>query len=830
MRYPHPAIVFLASLGLAAPLAAIPQTNTVPAPQAGPLTTPEVQNPGYEVHPGEKLDASLLGEGVVESWDEGLRREAAAPPGPPSNPKFRNGRPGYWQVPSRGASHFPHSGTKLVMNKWGDPSLGIGFRGTVELSGVWVSGVRGAEASAPAVRAIGFFGGVEIGRTEWFDDVDDTSDWFAIDLAGIDRVVFEAQPAAGQAGWFNIDDLSFTRLPVGTQLEREEVVLDFEDLPYHHKLTGSGYAGLEWEQGRGFEDGVIHAPRRPVPRDEGPVEEEYGASYAARAATAPALQSDFQALSLGDNGSSYIPSDCHGAVGTTQFCEVVNSVLAVYDKSSGSKLSGQKLSSFLPGSSGDPRVLFDHDSGRWIVMVTNFSNRIYLAVSSSANALGSWFKTNIIISAGADAGRWPDYPTLGVDALGIYTSAYMVGGSGMTLLAIDKAPLLSGSLGTVTAFRNLAWEGAIQPCQTYGTSSYEYLVSVNSTNRIRVRRLAGPLTSPTLTTVGYVTVGTHTDPPNAPALGSSPALNTVDDRLMNACYIDGSIYTAHCVRYNNRAACRWYEINASGPSLVQMGTVGDTSLHYYFPGIAANAAGDIVLGFTGSNSSQYASAYFTGRLSSDPAGEMAPPVLYEAGTGSINHVDGYGRNRWGDYSVSTLDPSDSETLWTIQGVGRNSNKWGTHVAELAFEGSGCDDPTTYCMTSPNSAGPGALISWTGTPSLAADDFNLIASDLPPDQFLMFYYGAGQTQTVFGNGYRCVNAGGVGIFRFKPFKADMFGFAVMKVDYTQPPAGTGGGLGMWLPGDVWNAQAWYRDPAGGGAQFNLSDAVNLTVCP
>jgi hypothetical protein len=153
-------------------------------------------------------------------------------------------------------------------------------------------------------------------------------------------------------------------------------------------------------------------------------------------------------------------------------------------------------------------------------------------------------------------------------------------------------------------------------------------------------------------------------------------------------------------------------------------------------------------------------------------------------------------------------------------------------ASAAFAGGGCSsrdcpDPTTYCATSPNSVGPGALIDWTGTPSLETNDFHLVATGCPPDQFLMFYYGAGPTQVVFGNGWRCASAGGVGVFRFYPFLTNSGGTAVMKVDYTQPPAG--GGPGQWLPGDTWYCQGWYRDPAAGGAQFNLTDGLEVQVC-
>ena len=143
--------------------------------------------------------------------------------------------------------------------------------------------------------------------------------------------------------------------------------------------------------------------------------------------------------------------------------------------------------------------------------------------------------------------------------------------------------------------------------------------------------------------------------------------------------------------------------------------------------------------------------------------------------------------------------------------------------------STCPSPVNYCSTSPNSVGSGAVISWTGTPSLATDDFHLVATGCPANQFLVYYYGGGQVSNPFGNGWRCAGNGGVGLFRFQPFLTDSTGTAMMKINYTQPPAGTGGGPGMWLPGDTWYCQGWYRDPAGGGAQFNLTDGLSVTVC-
>ena len=392
-------------------------------------------------------------------------------------------------------------------------------------------------------------------------------------------------------------------------------------------------------------------------------------------------------------------------------------------------------------------------------MITDFDNQIFLAVSTSSNAMGSWFKTNFSFG-----GCWPDYPTLGVDANGIYVSAYMVGCSNMTLWAIDKAPLVAAnpSLGTVTTFSNLSYEKAIQPCMTYGDPGGCYVVSVSGSSNIRVRRVNPPLTHPTLVTLGFINVGSHANPPNAPALGSGTPLNTIDDRLMNAVYRDGSIWTAHTVSSGGKATCRWYELGVSPLSMIQKGTVSDSTFYWFFPGISVNSNGDVVMGFSGSHSGVYAGAYYTGRLSTDPDDEMALPALFRAGQASQNNIDSFGRNRWGDYSLTTADP-DGVRMWTIQEYAHSTNTWGTHVAEVSFDG--CQDPVNYCATSSNSNGNGAVMSYDGSGSISEANLTLEAIGGIPNQFGIFFYGQDQKLEFFGEGLLCVDGGSLGIFRF-----------------------------------------------------------------
>jgi hypothetical protein len=657
---------------------------TVAALAAFALQTPAMLR-AQDTISGERLAPTNYGPSYIESMADAIARDRLAPL--PENDKDRKpGEQGVWMVPSLGATTFPHSGPHNAVNKWGDTRLGIGFPRPVDVQGAYFAGQAASGAWTTGLRVLGFRDGQRVQETEWFHDIGAEPHWLAMNLRNVDRIEILSVPVLNGGGWYGMDDLTYTISTAdGTA---QTIVVDFDDLPFGTKLTGSNYAGLTWETGSGDFTGSegVHGPLVP-PGFERQVPPGAGAATVASGtrATAPSLIGQFQGVLRGDAGSMSYPPDTIGAVGTNHYVETVNRNFAVYDKFTGAELTNILLGSFLPGSNGDPRVLYDQHSGRWIVLVTDFdaSATYFLAVSLTNNPMGNWFKTSFVTAQGSDVGRWPDYPTLGVDSHGIYSAAYMVPG-GMTIFAIDKAPLVGPSphLGTVTAFRSLPWEGAIQPAHTFGTPSGEYLVSWSSSTALRIRRVNPPLTGPTLTEVGQITVSSFGPAADAPALGSYTNLDTVDERLMMATYRAGSLWCAHTINVSGRAGCRWYQLDPVSLTVVQWGNVADSALWYFFPSIMVNEVGDVVMGFTGSNASQYAGCYFTGRKASDPLGQMATPVQYKPGTGPQNNIDGYGRNRWGDYSYTTLDPSDEMTFYTIQEYGHSTDIWGTYVGML----------------------------------------------------------------------------------------------------------------------------------------------------
>jgi hypothetical protein len=138
----------------------------------------------------------------------------------------------------------------------------------------------------------------------------------------------------------------------------------------------------------------------------------------------------------------------------------------------------------------------------------------------------------------------------------------------------------------------------------------------------------------------------------------------------------------------------------------------------------------------------------------------------------------------------------------------------------------CGQPTSFCTAGLNSIGSAAAIGMSGSTSMSADDMTLDVSGGVPGNKGLFFYASGTTSTPFGNGTLCVNGNGNGTYRLVPavtIASD--GTASATVDYAALPAG-----GQITAGSTWYFQFWYRDPAAGGAGFNLSDGLEATFCP
>jgi hypothetical protein len=811
------------------------EEQSMPVPGAVPVLsaeTSELDQP--EVRVGEKLDPeTAFGPAVIESMDQVMERERANP-SPTHNRKTRNGAQGSWAVPSTRSSFHAHSGDHYLINKWGDTLMGIEFQREVDFTGAWIAGHAASSLWADGVRFIGYRGSERVGESPWLENLKYDASWLAADFERVDRLEVEARAVYQGGGWYALDDLTFEERPASAFESSRQVVIDFDDLSYNTRVSGSGYAGLVWPVGTGDFDRevfVVHPPVTPPGAEMDDIGADSTAmnSFFGGNGTAPTMTNSFAGPKLGDAGAGWLPPDTCGSVGPDHFVAVVNQNLSVYDKVSGSRLVNTGLANFwgTGSSAGDPRAVWDPHSQRYFIIATDFNTRLWFAMSLTDDATGSWFKTSINLSQGSDSGHWPDYPTLGVDANGVYSASYMVGsGSPMSLFAIDKAPLVDGSpnLGTVTAFRGLPWEGAIQPCVTYGNPGRAYCVSRRSSTTMRLRYVQGPMNNPTLVEVGNPTIPNHSGPPNAPALGSVAPLDALDWRPMNAVYRNGSVWTTHGVNSGGRAACRWYEFDASSATTVQSGTVNDSSMNYMIPSIAVNADDAVVVSFSGSNASTYGSSYFAGRTASDPLGQLSDPVLLKAGNAPYNTVDSSGVNRWGDYSLTSIDPDDDTTLWTIQEHTRSEDVWGTRIAKLEFPIE-CDDPVNYCLALSNSVGPGASISHIGSASLSANDLQLSVSGLPIGTTGLIYYGPNQIAVLFGDGLRCV---GGGVIRLSPIQSDIFGFVNVALDLTSAPFDAGPGAA--IVGETKNFQHWYRDPTFGNSGYNLSDGLSVTFCP
>ncbi len=169
---------------------------------------------------------------------------------------------------------------------------------------------------------------------------------------------------------------------------------------------------------------------------------------------------------------------------------------------------------------------------------------------------------------------------------------------------------------------------------------------------------------------------------------------------------------------------------------------------------------------------------------------------------------------WHQVKVRVTDP----TLWVRD---PNALPLLSDLRSFVVQSEGTNGIARVCSTSPNSAGAGAVIDFAGSASLSAEDLMLSVGGAPADKPGLFFVGTELVATPLGDGLRC--AGGA-LVRFGALVTGPDGTAAQGLDFAALPGAPA------APGDRYVAQFWYRDPAAGAAGFNLSDALELRLCP
>jgi hypothetical protein len=136
--------------------------------------------------------------------------------------------------------------------------------------------------------------------------------------------------------------------------------------------------------------------------------------------------------------------------------------------------------------------------------------------------------------------------------------------------------------------------------------------------------------------------------------------------------------------------------------------IADPVLSFYYGSIAVNDFSQIVIGFSGSGPSQFVSVYAVEGHTVEGVTTFDDPVLLKAGVSDYEVTFGAGRNRWGDYSATTLDPNDPFTFWTIQEWVSATDIWSTQITKLELEP--VPEPTTLLLFGTTAAGLG-LARW-----------------------------------------------------------------------------------------------------------------------
>lgn len=422
----------------------------------------------------------------------------------------------------------------------------------------------------------------------------------------------------------------------------------------------------------------------------------------------------------------YYPPDTDGDIGPNHYVQMVNAMIAVFDKQTGVPLLGPIDNNTIWGgfggdcavtNDGDPIVKYDQFADRWLVSQFSVSGSQLLecvAISATPDPAGAYHRYAFAYD------EFPDYPKFGIWPDGYYVTYNMYNPItfdflSATTCALERKAMLVGAAASQQC-TVAPQEYALLPADADGTEpppagspAYVLGESWDDNEKLTMYKFHVDWDTPANSTwTGPISL--DVDPFTwacvdvsrgrcVPQADTDVLLEVLGARLMNRLAYRNfgtheSLVANHTVAMDGQlgltaqTGLNWFEVRdlqQATPTVYQDGTSADpdNTTFRWMASMAMDKVGNMALGYSKSSSTQYPSIAYTGRLAGDPLNQMTQAeATVVAGTGSQTGSSA----RWGDYSSMQVDPVDDCTFWyTNEFLSTTSAKdWETWVTSFKY--------------------------------------------------------------------------------------------------------------------------------------------------
>jgi hypothetical protein len=373
------------------------------------------------------------------------------------------------------------------------------------------------------------------------------------------------------------------------------------------------------------------------------------------------------------------------------------------------------------GLVSDPSLDYDVAHDRFMVSMISFdplfrNSSLCVAVTETGDPTGNWLIYAFPISPAASLLDFPR-AVIGSDGqLYVTGNLFRIDRSGNAIFvsarvyAFRTSDLYAGldTAPQIATVGNDPQTGlpadSLTPARALGVAGMYFVSASNPASpatgsAITLWKWSDPFGSNVFTRQGFVTVSDYTQPPPGIQQGGFPqgvtdcdqsgaaCIETNDTRNVTAYWSGNTVWAAHtigCAQGGAPAACvGWYHLgNLDGaPSLLQQGIVDNPASpgrHRYFPSLAADQNGNVVLGYGYSSTTEYPGVAYT---TISPLGEPGGETVLKTGQATFQST------RYGDYAATALDPHDNLTIWHIQEYAKGQTNWGTWISAIQIGGT-----------------------------------------------------------------------------------------------------------------------------------------------